>query len=301
MVVRRWSVAMVLGVLVLGLSPGSGLAQAEEPQTAQAVSDAITEYVRSKYAGDDEAVRSRAHHDIARRRVVSTLGGAASVDWVMPYNHDQMRVYGTVANSVLHDDPEDGRLEIEVYDVRGDLASASVLMDDVYDLVHLVRLEGRWLIADSAVILLGEHGRPAPAQTRDDRDAVYDVVAAYCRGFYARDAQAVREVCHTILSRRTLRHREALGYSYLQLDTHELVGLLASSYRPSDRFEPDLGRVEIEVFHAGATMAACKLNAETWMGYLQLLKVNGQWKIVNTLYLELEAEQWGEASGVEES
>lgn len=287
--------------LDLGTTAGSaGKTSADEPRvkptseavTADAVEDAVREYVFAKYAGDDETVRSRAHHDIARRAVSASYWGRPSEEWVRPYGHDVLRFYGTRANTARRDDPESGRCEITVYDVESSSASASVVMDDVVDFMHLVRFEGRWMIADSAVIILDEAGSEPPAATRQSAEAIRDVIRDYCMGFYETDGDKVQRTCHSMLSKRSVaRWPEGRGFDYFQRVTWEEIRILGDTFNRHYGFDPETARCEIEVYEIRENIALAKLTGSVWFDYFQLMNVRGEWKIVNIIFETLPEER----------
>lgn len=273
--------AMVACAVLTGRSLGA------EPVTEEAVTDAIREYVRCKYAGDDECVRARAHHDIARRTVADTYWGRPSTEWVRPYSHDVLQFYGTDRNETRRADPENGRCDIQVFDIESRTASASVVMEDVVDFLHLVLFEGRWVIADSAVIILDDTGdEPSPA-SREDEAEIRAIVRDYCKGFYELNGAKVRATCHPILSKRVVEHwgqSEGRGFDYFRSITWEEIEILGETFNKPFGFDPEKNRCEIDVYEIRGNIASAKLTAAVWFDYFHLMKVNGEWTIVNIMF-----------------
>ncbi len=274
---------MIVGLL-LG-APESAPRNAEAID-ASAVEHALTEYVHARYAGDADGVRARAHHAISRYRRMDRYFGRPSDQWLRRYNWDNLRFSSTSHNPSRRDDPQHGRLEIEVYDVARWSASARVVMEDVVDLVHLVHFDGAWVVADSAVRLLDTPGADAPAQDRSEEAAVREVVANYCLGFYHVDGERVQKTCHSGLSKRTVEHArpEDGGFDFMRSITYEEVRLLGDYYNASGHIDADTAPVEIEVYYIDDTMAAAKLTAEGWFDYFHIFKVNGEWLIANIMF-----------------
>lgn len=265
---------------------------ASESSDRESVESAIREYVVCKYAGDDEGVRARAHHDIARRAVADTYWGRPSDEWVRPYTHDLLQFYGTRLNQTRLDDPDAGRCEITVYDVETRSAAAVVVMEDVVDFMHLALFDGRWVIADSAVIILDDAGAEPPAPTRDGESEVEQVVRAYCMGFYELDGDKVQSTCHPILSKRAVeRWPEAESFDYFRPITYEEIRILGNTFNTAFGFDAENARCDIEVYEIRDNVALAKLTGAVWFDYLQLMKVNGEWTIVNILFEPLSEER----------
>ena len=263
----------------------STVAVASEPVTEQAVEAAIREYVVAKYAGDVETVQSRAHHDIARRAVANTYWGRPSEEWVRPYDHDRLQFYGTRLNETKRDYPESGRCDITVFDVEQRSAAAVVVMEDVVDFLHLAHFDGRWLIADSAVIVLDEQGAPPPPPTRKDEAEIRRVIRDYCIGFYEVDGDKVQATCHPTLSKRTVEQwGEGDGFDFFRPITWEEIRILGETFNRVLGFDPGTARCEIEVYEVRDNVALAKLTGSVWFDYMQLMRVNGEWLVVNILF-----------------
>lgn len=278
-------------VLCLILTVLSLPAVAGEPVSRDAVEQALREYVYAKYRGDADAVRARAHHDIARAVRMDSYWGHPSDEWVRRFNHDQLQFYGTPYNTTRFEDPSDGRLQIEVFDLARFSASAVVVMEDVVDYVHLALFEGRWLIVDSAVIILEEDGAPVPRVDLSDAAAVEAVIRGYALGFYEVDGNKVQATCHPSLSKRTMERRPDADFDYLSLITFEEIRLLGEAFNRDQRFDPTVARARVEVYQIRGNVAAARLTGSVWFDYFHLMKVNGDWKIVNIMYESLPEDQ----------
>lgn len=264
----------------------------EEPVTAAAVELAIEEYVRAKYAGDDEAVRDRAHHDIARRTVADSYWGQPSKEWVRPFGHDNLQFYGSKYSTTTLDNPLRGRCDITVFDVAQRSASAMIVMEDVVDYLHMIHFDGKWLIGDSAVIILENQGDRAPVERPTKHDEIAEVVRDYCMGFYEIDGDKVQNTCHPILSKRTIEHAEGTDFDYLSSITWEEIKLLGETFNKHYRLDPETARCELDVYEVRGNVAAAKLTGATWFDYFHLLRVNGEWTIVNIIYEALPRDEW---------
>lgn len=268
------------------------LSFASEPVSEEAVVSAIQEYVFAKYAGDEETVRSRAHHDLARRVVSDTYWGQPSEEWVRTYSHDQLQYYGTDLNQTKIDSPKEGRCEIEVFDIEQQTAAARVIMEDVVDFMHLVHFEGRWLVADSAVIILDEAGAKAPGKSTKDLKTIEKIVRDYCIGFYEIDGKKVQDTCHPTLSKRSVEKPEKVDFDFFKLITWEEIEILGETFNKHWGFDPETARCDVEVYEIRDNVAIAKMTGSVWFDYFQLMRVNGEWSIVNIMYESLPRERW---------
>jgi len=294
------SVSLLSGTLVLASHQRerttiSQTSNGEEPVTKPAVSAAIEQYVRAKYAGDVETVKSRTHHDIARRSVTDTYWGASSKEWIRTYSQDQLGFYADPDGPHRLANPESGRCDIEVFDLETMTASARVIMDDVVDYLHMIHFEGRWLIADSAVIILEEHGQRPPATSKRYEETVTALARDYCVGFYEIDGGKVQSTCHPSLSKRTIEHARTPNtpiFDYLSSISFEEINLLGETFNKHWDFDPETARCQIEVYEIRGNVAAVKMTGSVWFDYFHMMKVNGEWSIVNILYESLDKSRW---------
>jgi|GEM_PF-1283511 len=274
--------------------------EASEPITEAAITAAIEEYVRAKYAGDEKTLRSRTHQVLARRAVASHYWDQPTKDWVRPFTQDHLKFYATSYNQTRMDTPEDGRCEIEVFDIAQRTASARVIMEDVVDYLHMIHYEGRWIIADSGVIILESLGAKPPAKSSpeiagkptDNYAQIEQIVRDYCVGFYELDGQKVQNTCHPSLSKRVVEQAEPLDIEYLREITYEEIEILGNTFNKEFNFDPETARCEIEIYEVRKNVAAVKMTGTIWFDYFHLLKVNGQWQIVNIMFEGLPRDEW---------
>lgn len=60
--------------------------------------------------------------------------------------------------------------------------------------------------------------------------------------------------------------------------------LLAETYNENgDRF-PEVPKKDVIILDASDKTASVKLIADDWIDYMHIIKLNGQWKIVNVLW-----------------
>lgn len=265
-----------------------------EPLTEAAVTQAIEEYVRARYAGDAEIAKSRVHENIARRTVADTYWGQPSKEWVRPYTRDLLAFYADPESAQRLDNPSDGRCEIKVFDLEQQTASARVIMEDAVDYLHMIHLNGRWVIGDSAVILLDEPGKKPPALSNRHAAEIDQISRDYCVGFYEIDGDKVQATCHPILSKRSVEQAElsdGTPFEHVSSITWEEINLLGETFNKHWGFEPD-ARCEVEIYEIRGNIAAAKMTGAVWFDYFHLMEVNGEWSIVNIMYESLDRSRW---------
>ncbi len=120
------------------------------------------------------------------------------------------------------------------------------------------------------------------AQNKDS-SAVISTTEKYIQAFYQTKPDWLEEVLHPELIKRTTK---SFGSSKKFITTSgksEMVEL-AKIFNSKGKFS-DKSRTKIELLDLFKDMATVKLTAEKWIDYLHLIKINGQWKIVNVVWL----------------
>lgn len=267
-----------------------------EALTEEAVAKAIEEYVRARYAGDAETAQSRVHENIARRTVADTYWGQPSDEWVRPYTRDLLAFYADPASAQRLDNPESGRCDIEIFDIEQRSASARVIMEDAVDYLHMIRVNGRWLIGDSAVILLDAPGQKPPATSKRHEATIEQISRDYCVGFYEIDGDKVQATCHPLLSKRVVeqaRLSDGTEFDFMRGITWEEIRILGETFNKEGNFPAD-ARCEVEIYEIRGNVAAAKMTGSVWFDYFHLMEVNGEWTIVNIMFEGLDRSRWSD-------
>lgn len=133
----------------------------------------------------------------------------------------------------------------------------------------------------SAVALLAL----APAALADDSAAIQDTITDYVMGFYECDPDRVQSSIHPDLAKRWVCAQFwGQPYEWLEPITYEEMRPLSIHFNASGDFDPDTARKDIEIFEVSDTVASAKLTGEIWFDYFHLVKIDGEWSVINVLW-----------------
>jgi ribosomal protein L31 len=144
----------------------------------------------------------------------------------------------------------------------------------------------------------------APVAARQDQEPGAEragVVAAaldYMEGALTADAERMARGVHPDLSKVVIGTSPASGNQFLSYST--ATGLVEWVRGAADQMAGRDKHVDVTVFDIGNGLATARAVGEMWYDFLQLAKMDGQWRIVNVLWSpnRLEAEdQTGVAPG----
>lgn len=133
-----------------------------------------------------------------------------------------------------------------------------------------------WLVCLALVGL----ARSACAQSAADSAAIRTTALDYIDGWYTNDAVRMERALHPHLAKR-LVYVDSSGHSHLvDLTALELVqGTKAHPpVAPADR------REEITVLSVFGNAAVVRIDASTWVDFLEEIKWNGRWVIINVVW-----------------
>jgi hypothetical protein len=119
------------------------------------------------------------------------------------------------------------------------------------------------------------------AQTSADTAAIRATAHDYIDGWYSGDADRMERALHTHLAKR-LVYTDQHGRSQLvDLTAAELV---QSTRAGIGKIPADQWRDSVTVLAIFGNDAIVRVDATTWVDFLEQIKWNGQWKIVNVVW-----------------
>lgn len=121
-------------------------------------------------------------------------------------------------------------------------------------------------------------------QTKQDSLAIKQAALDYIESQHKPNPSQMERALHPRMVKRTFWKDKATGKDYVRETTTESMVLLAESYnRNGDKF-PSSPRKEVLFLDVSERTASVKLIADEWIDYMHIVKINGNWKIINVLW-----------------
>jgi len=118
------------------------------------------------------------------------------------------------------------------------------------------------------------------AQTAADSAAIRATALDYIDGWYTNDAARMERALHPKLAKRMV-WADSTGKSHLvDLTALELI----QGTRAHPRVPPSERRKDVQILSAFGNAAVVRIDATEWVDYLQQIKWNGSWKIINVVW-----------------
>jgi hypothetical protein len=237
-------------------------------------------YIEGWYAGNATQVRDVLHAELVKR--IAKIDPQTGKSYLVTQSLSDF-----INLTAAHKEKPGAKQQkdITVLDVYKNAAMARVSATAWFDYMQLAKWEGKWMIFN----LLWERkdGGVAGAtaedykQSPDDPPAVKAAATEYIEAWYAGDAQRMEKVLHPELMRRTLRIDPQTGTTYLLFDgSKDFITLTAEHKGKSGATQP----ADIEVLDIFRNAAMVKVTAASWVDYLQMVRWNGKWVIIDLLW-----------------
>jgi hypothetical protein len=128
-------------LLIMILTTSAVAFSQDDSADHDAIIKACHDYFEGWYTGDGERIAQGLHEELAKRTVRPLPNGR---EIIMPASFHAMVEY---ANSGLGKKPvEEQNIQVKIFDLKNNIASAVVMSKEYYDYVHLAKVNGEWKI-----------------------------------------------------------------------------------------------------------------------------------------------------------
>jgi hypothetical protein len=124
------------------------------------------------------------------------------------------------------------------------------------------------------------------ALSSQDREEIVQVALDYIDGFYDGNAERMARAVHPELAkRRVVVDPQSGEQSLSNMTAKQLVDVTAAGN--GKEIAAKLGRrSDVMILDVFGDLASVRVDAITWIDYLHVAKVNGEWKLINVLWGE---------------
>ena len=131
----------------------------------------------------------------------------------------------------------------------------------------------------------------AQAQTAEDSLAIRQVALDYIESQHNVNPAQFARAAHPRMVKRTFWRNKTTGKEYLRETFTDAMILLAETYNVAgDKFPAD-PKKEVVILDIFDQVASVKLIADDWIDYMHIVKLNGEWQLVNVLWQYQDAEK----------
>ena len=135
------------------------------------------------------------------------------------------------------------------------------------------------MLTSPVLVLAAAIAAATPSISADDDQAIHATALDYIEGFYTADAARMERALHPELVKRIFVH----DGNRTRLDTMSALTLINRT-KAGHGLTDKQRRADVAVLDRFQNSAVVRIDATRWVDYLQLAKVDGQWRIVNVLW-----------------
>lgn len=121
--------------------------------------------------------------------------------------------------------------------------------------------------------------------SKEDSTEIKRIALGYLIALQQLKPKLMEEVMHQQLAKRTIGYDFREKEETIRETTHEQMLKFAESWNKSGAKFPTNPKNHVTILDAYQKAASVKLVSDNWVEYLHLVQVNGQWKIINLLWL----------------
>jgi len=146
----------------------------------------------------------------------------------------------------------------------------------------MVRIPNKMVMLPALLLALALP-RPARAQAAADSAGIRAAALDYIEGWYEGNAERMERALHPELAKRIVNTDPRNGRN--SLGQMGALTLINNVRRGGGKDTPlDQRRKDVRILDIFGNTASVRIDAATWVDYLQVAKWNGRWVIVNVLW-----------------
>lgn len=121
-------------------------------------------------------------------------------------------------------------------------------------------------------------------QTKQDSLDIKQVALDYIESQHNVNPDQFARSAHPRMVKRTFWTDKKTGKEYLRETYTDVMVLLAESYNADGEGFPENPKKKITILDIYKKTASVKLEADEWIDYMHIVKLNGKWQLVNVLW-----------------
>ncbi|MEO0573549.1 MAG: nuclear transport factor 2 family protein [Bacteroidota bacterium] len=121
-------------------------------------------------------------------------------------------------------------------------------------------------------------------QTAQDSLAIKQVALDYIESQHNIKPEQFARSAHPRMVKRTFWTDKKTGKEYLRETYTDAMVLLAETYNKDGNGFPENPKKKITILDIYKRTASVKLEADEWIDYMHIVKLNGKWQLINVLW-----------------
>lgn len=270
--------ALTIAVLLVAGIAVAGSTISDEDK--QGITAAALGYMDGALDSDAERVAEATHPELTKVTLMTLPGGSGS--GLRKAGHSLL--VEAVRAKAIHLEPEKRDIHVEIFDAREGIASAKVISSKFYDYLQLGKIDGKWTILNVLWTpnAPGAEGGPSAEQLKKDEEGIRGAALDYLEGYFSGDAKRMARGLHPELTKVAPRSFSPGGKQFIDKIGAGLLTAYAGT--KGGLLAEDKRAIEIEIYDVRGEVASAGAMSSMFYDYLQLVRIDGRWRIVNVLW-----------------
>jgi hypothetical protein len=252
-------------------------ASSQEMSEEEAIKRAALDYIDGAHAGDAARMERAVHPEL--NKVVVRKIPQTGKSYLQKAGASRLIQVVGAKSVVLAEDKRD--IKVKIFDVLEGLAMVKVTSSMFWDYLQLAKIDGEWKIIN--ILWTRNPKNAAKKILPEEADAIEITARNYIEGAFSGDAARMERALHPELNKvipvkvpqtgKTMLNK--MGANFLIEGTRAKMGLLPEDKR----------NITVTVLDIMEDIAMVKVISAMYYDYLQVAKIDGEWKIINVLWV----------------
>jgi len=274
------TVLVLAGLMILG---GFARPQATEMEREMAaVKAAALDYIEGAHEGNADRIARSVHTELCK----VTVRKLPQTGKEILYKAGFSRLAELVRANQVPLPPEKRNIDITVFAVREGLACARAVSSSFYDYLQLAKIDGTWKLINVLWRYNPSHPngkvQGEPPDPDKEKAAIKQAALDYLEGSFSGDAERMAKAVHPELNKvfpATLPQTNTTMLNYTSAGS-----LIEGTRAKLGLVDEDKRNIQFKILDLQNEIAMAEVLSSMYYDYLQLAKLNGEWKIVNVLW-----------------
>jgi hypothetical protein len=265
-----------IAALMLTALASPAFSQTDTAADREAVLKAALDYMDGAMDGDVERLAGALHPELNKVRVLTLpqTGRQCLVSAGATRLTEVVRAQGAMMPA------EERNIEVKVFDTGDGLAAVLAVSAAFYDYAQLAKIDGEWKLVN---VLWVPVQTPDEAGNMDDADQVKAAALDYIEGAYSGDADRMARALAPDFNKVMPATIPSTGETFLNYTSATL--LIEGTRAQMGLVDESERNIDVTIHDVNKGIASVKVNSLMYIDHLQLAKLNGEWKIVNVLWV----------------
>lgn len=260
-------------MLGLGLALAATPAIATKDESPKEVATELgTEFATSFFKGEPQLALDILHPALNKVGVQPNIRRSGR-DGVLALTPGTLEIFAKQHNADRHLDPKTAQIKVDLIDSYPSVVLFRLkAAEDWFDYYLATKINGEWKLVNCVFGPVANLENPKAAE---DEVAATLAAKVYAQALVARDFAAIKNATHLDFARRSLSKQKP---ARLLQENHETLALDAKSFKFASK-NPD-----VTLLGTTQSTAAARLSIGNHTEWLFMLKLDGQWRPVNSFW-----------------